>query len=47
MPGWIEAVNSDDIKRVARAYLTDANRSVIVRRPVAAAATPAAKTPAK
>jgi predicted Zn-dependent peptidase len=45
MPGWIEAVSSDDIKRVAKAYLTDANRSVIVRRPVAAAASaPAAKT---
>ena len=33
MPGWIEAVTSDDIQRVARTYLTDANRSVIVRRP--------------
>ena len=46
MPGWIEAVSSDDIKRVARAYLTDANRSVIVRRPVAPAA-PTAKASAK
>ncbi len=46
MPAWIEAVNSDDIQRVARTYLTDANRSVIVRRPVAAAAATAAK-PAK
>lgn len=36
MPGWIEAVSSADIQRVARTYLTDANRSVIVRRPVAA-----------
>jgi len=45
MPGWIEAVNADDLKRVAHTYLTDANRSVIVRRP-AAAATPAA-APAK
>ncbi|GAA0258962.1 M16 family metallopeptidase [Rhodanobacter caeni] len=44
MPGWIEAVTSDDIRRVARTYLTDANRSVIVRRPAAAAA---AKTSAK
>jgi len=43
MPGWIEAVSSDDIRRVARTYLTDANRSVIVRRPVAAPAS-AAKT---
>jgi predicted Zn-dependent peptidase len=41
MPGWIEAVSADDIKRVARAYLTDANRSVVVRRPVAAAKAPA------
>ncbi|WP_380038329.1 M16 family metallopeptidase [Dyella tabacisoli] len=38
LPGWIEAVSADDLKRVARTYLTDANRSVIVRRPVAAAA---------
>ncbi|KRE91340.1 peptidase M16 [Frateuria sp. Soil773] len=45
VPGWIEAVTSDDLKRVARTYLTDANRSVIVRRPAAAA--PAAKAPAK
>jgi predicted Zn-dependent peptidase len=44
MPGWIEAVTSDDIKRVARTYLTDANRSVIERRPATAAA---AKTSAK
>ena len=46
MPGWIEAVSSDDIRRVARAYLTDTNRSVIVRRPAAATAAPttAAKT---
>lgn len=36
MPGWIDAVSSADIQRVARTYLTDANRSVIVRRPVAA-----------
>ena len=45
MPGWIEAVSSNDVKRVARTYLIDANRSVIVRRPGAAA--PTAKTPAK
>ena len=44
MPGWIEAVSSDDIRRVARTYLTDANRSVIVRRPAAA---PASATAAK
>jgi len=41
MPGWIEAVTADDLKRVARTYLTDANRSTIVRRPAAAATTPA------
>jgi predicted Zn-dependent peptidase len=44
MPGWIETVDSDDLRRVARTYLTDANRSVIVRRPAAAAT---AKTSAK
>jgi predicted Zn-dependent peptidase len=47
MPGWIEAVTSSDVQRVARTYLTDANRSVIVRRPAAAPAAPAAKATAK
>ncbi|MHB1059554.1 MAG: M16 family metallopeptidase [Rhodanobacter sp.] len=47
MPGWIEAVSSDDIRRVAKTYLTDANRSVIVRRPVAAAASAAAAKTSK
>ena len=41
MPGWIQAVTAADIQRVARTYLTDANRSVVVRRPVAAAKAPA------
>ncbi|HET8765416.1 MAG TPA: pitrilysin family protein [Rhodanobacter sp.] len=41
MPGWIEAVTAADLQRVARTYLTDANRSVIVRRPAAAVAAPA------
>jgi len=41
VPDWIQNVNSDDLKRVARTYLTDANRSVIVRVPAAASATPA------
>jgi predicted Zn-dependent peptidase len=43
MPGWIEKVSAADIQRVARTYLTDANRSVVVRRPVAAAAQAPAK----
>ena len=47
MPGWIEAVTADDIKRVARTYLTDANRSVVVRRPVAAPAAATDPAPAK
>jgi len=34
----INAVTSDDVRRVARTYLTDANRSAIVRRPAPAAA---------
>jgi predicted Zn-dependent peptidase len=44
IPGWIEAVTSDDIKRTAATYLTPANRTVIDRKPVAkvAAATPPA-----
>ena len=47
IPGWIEAVDSDAIQRVARTYLTDANRSVIVRRPAPAPAAPAASASAK
>ncbi|WLI87522.1 pitrilysin family protein [Massilia sp. R2A-15] len=44
IPGWIEGVTSDDIKRTAATYLTVANRTVIDRKPVAkvAAATPPA-----
>lgn len=38
LPARINAVTSDDIRRVARAYLTDANRSAIVRSPAPAAA---------
>jgi predicted Zn-dependent peptidase len=37
IPGWIDAVTADDLKRVAGIYLTPANRSVIDRRPEAAA----------
>lgn len=44
IPGWIEAVTSEDVQRTARTYLTKANRTVIDRKPVppAAAAAPAA-----
>jgi len=35
VPGWIEAVSSDDLKRVAAKYLTAANRTVIDRKPAA------------
>ena len=44
IPGWIEAVTSEDVQRTARTYLTKANRTVIDRKPAppAAAATPAA-----
>jgi predicted Zn-dependent peptidase len=44
IPGWIEGVTSDDIKRAAATYLVAANRTVIDRKPAAkvAAATPPA-----
>jgi predicted Zn-dependent peptidase len=42
IPGWIEAVTSEDIQRTARTYLTKANRTVIDRKP----APPAAPAPA-
>jgi predicted Zn-dependent peptidase len=46
IPGWIEGVTSDDLKRVASTYLTKANRTVIDRKPApppaAAQPTPAA-----
>ena len=35
VPGWIDAVTSDDLKRVAAKYLTAANRTVIDRKPAA------------
>jgi predicted Zn-dependent peptidase len=47
IPGWIEGVTSDDLKRVAGTYLTKANRTVIDRKPAppaAPAAAPAAAT---
>ena len=42
VPGWIEAVTSADVQRVAATYLTRANRSVIDRKPAAMLAPPAA-----
>ena len=38
IPGWIEAVTSDDVKRVAATYLVPANRTVIDRKPAPKAA---------
>ncbi len=35
IPTWIDRVSSADLQRVARTYLTDANRTVIDRRPAA------------
>ncbi|HVK51455.1 MAG TPA: pitrilysin family protein [Pseudoxanthomonas sp.] len=35
VPGWIEGVTSEDLKRVAATYLTPANRTVIDRKPAA------------
>lgn len=35
IPGWIAAVDSDDLQRVARNYLTAKNRTVIDRKPAA------------
>ncbi len=43
VPGWIEAVTSDDLKRVAAKYLVAANRTVIDRKPAAMLATDADK----
>ncbi len=42
IPGWIQSVSSDDLKRVAATYLTTANRTVIDRKPASMIA-PAAK----
>jgi predicted Zn-dependent peptidase len=47
IPGWIEAVTSEDIQRTARTYLTKANRTVIDRKPAPPAAPAAAATGAK
>jgi len=45
IPGWIEAVTSEDIQRTARTYLTKANRTVIDRKPAPAAAAATATPP--
>ena len=42
IPGWIEAVTSADVQRVARTYLTAANRTVIDRKPAPKPVAPAA-----
>ena len=47
IPALIEGVTSADLQRVAKTYLTRANRTVIDRRPAAPAAAPAAAAPAK
>jgi predicted Zn-dependent peptidase len=39
IPEWIAAVDSADLQRVAKTYLTTANRAVIDRRPTASPAT--------
>ncbi len=43
VPGWIQAVTSADIQRVAKTYLVAANRTVIDRKPAAMLATDAVK----
>ncbi len=47
IPGWIEAVTSADLQRVAKTYLTTANRTVIDRKPAAMLAAPVAAPAAK
>ena len=42
VPGWIEGVTSDDLKHVAKKYLTAENRTVIDRKPKAMLADAAA-----
>jgi len=42
IPGWIDGVTSADVQRVAKNYLTKANRTVIDRKPAPPAAAPAA-----
>ena len=42
IPGWIEAVTSEDIQRAVRTYLVPSNRTVIDRKPAAMLAAPTA-----
>jgi zinc protease len=42
IPGWIDAVTAADVQRVAKTYLTAANRTVIDRKPAPKPAAPAA-----
>ncbi|MCX7042925.1 MAG: pitrilysin family protein [Gammaproteobacteria bacterium] len=46
IPGWIDAVTSEDVQRTARTYLTKANRTVIDRKPAPPAAAAQAAAPA-
>jgi len=46
IPGWIDAVTSEDVQRTARTYLTKANRTVIDRKPAPPAAAAPAAAPA-
>jgi predicted Zn-dependent peptidase len=41
IPGWIDAVTAADVQRVAKTYLTAANRTVIDRKPAPKPAAPA------
>ena len=45
IPGWIEAVTSEEVQRAASTYLTKANRTVIDRKPAPAAAAATAIPP--
>jgi predicted Zn-dependent peptidase len=47
IPAWIDGVTSADVQRVAKTYLTKANRTVIDRKPAPPAAPAAPTTGAK
>ena len=47
VPGWIEAVTSEDVQRAARTYLTKNNRTVIDRKPAAMLQAAPAPAPAQ
>ena len=44
IPGWIDAVSSEDIQRAVRTYMVPTNRTVIDRKPAAMLAAPATAT---